>query len=123
MYEEAIFIIIIILFSIHEIDAVRTGEWRMLPVLKNMADGTAVKVFVPVHIPLYAIMIYILTWGSTSAVEALYYAASILLIFHTAIHFVMRNHPKNGFTSVFSNSVIYSVGILAAVHLCILIFG
>jgi hypothetical protein len=123
MYEEAIFITIIILFSLHEIDAVRTKEWKMLPVLKNMADGTALKVFVLVHIPLYAVILYILALGSTSAVEIMYHAVAILLIFHTIIHFVMREHPKNGFTSALSNIVIYSIGILAVVHLCMLILG
>jgi len=38
------------------------------------------------------------------------------------IHYAFRKNPNNGFTSVFSKAIIYSLGILAIVHASFLFF-
>jgi len=40
----------------HEMDAIRTKEWRMLIILKDIADETAYKIFTLAHLPLYFIV-------------------------------------------------------------------
>lgn len=112
-----IFVLMISLLLIHEMDAIRTKEWKMFIVLKDMADDKAYKIFTLAHLPLYCAVIFIMAQGGEPAV--LYYIIDIFLIGHTIVHYGFKKHLKNGFTSVFSKAIIYSMGILAVIHMCL----
>jgi hypothetical protein len=50
----------------HELDAVAQAEWRLLPILSGMNDGDAYAVFVALHIPLFALVLW---WTGSTALR------------------------------------------------------
>ncbi|MEM1483719.1 DUF6713 family protein [Oscillospiraceae bacterium PP1C4] len=68
-----LFAIIISLLLIHEMDAIRTKEWKMFIILKKMTDEKAYKVFTLIHLPLYFLIIWIMAKGEKSVNLPLYY--------------------------------------------------
>jgi len=121
--EMIVFIFLLVLLLVHEMDAIRTKEWSMFIVLRVLDDELAYKVFTLAHIPLYLAVILILVLADTSAVLILMYVVDLFLVAHAVIHFCFRKKPTNGFTSVFSQVIIYSMGVLAILHMCFLFFG
>ena len=117
-----VFVLLISLLLIHEMDAIRLKEWRMFVVLKNLHDETAYRIFLLLHLPLYVVAIFIPASGEALERVILYYVVDAFLIAHSIIHFGFRKNSNNGFTSIFSKAIIYSLGILAFIHLCILFF-
>jgi len=109
------------LLLLHEMDAIRAKEWRMFIILKSMREETAYIVFSIVHLPLYFWIIFTISQVFSSGYAFVYLITDVFMIFHTAVHFFFRRNKANGFTSVYSNMLIYVMGILAAVHL-IMIF-
>ena len=118
--EFSLFILIISLLLLHEMDAIRTKEWKMFIVLKDMADETAYKIFTLAHLPLYFTAFYVMINGNPIAILIFYYVIDIFLIGHSVVHYAFKSNPNNGFTSVFSKTIIYVLGFLAIAHLCIL---
>lgn len=118
-----IFIIMISLLLIHEMDAIRTKEWKMFILLKDMDDETAYKIFTLAHLPLYFVVIFVMVQGGVFANSILYYVIDIFLLGHSIIHYVFKKNPNNGFTSLFSKLIIYSLGFFAAIHICILLLA
>jgi len=116
-----LFIFIISLLLIHEMDAIRTKEWKMFIILKDMPDETAYKVFSIAHLPLYFVAIMTLIQGNTPT-NILYYIIDFFLVGHTMIHFLFRAKAGNGFNSVYSKIIIYSLGALAIAHLLLIAF-
>jgi hypothetical protein len=72
-------------------DAVRTKEWKMFIILKDMDDEKAYTVFVLFHLPLYFLVFYIITQFGMNANLILYFITDIFLIIHALIHFLFRN--------------------------------
>jgi len=95
----------------------------MFVILKDLDDDVAYKVFALVHIPLYFIVIFILVQADTSSVILLKYVINIFLIGHASIHYFFRRNPNNRFISLFSNAIIYSLAVLAAVHIALMGFS
>lgn len=118
-----LFIFMITLLLIHEMDAIRTKEWRMFIVLKDMPDEKAYKIFTLAHIPLYFIAIFVMVRGGILANTVLYYVIDIFMLGHTIIHFCFKKNPNNGFTSIFSKGIICVLGFLAVIHICLLLFA
>lgn len=118
-----VFIFLISLLLVHEMDAIRTKEWKMFIILKDMADETAYKVFTLIHLPLYFAAFFVMVQGGASANVVLRFVIDIFLIAHSIIHFLFRNKPDNGFTSIFSKTIIYSMGVLSVIHLFLLLLG
>lgn len=115
----AIFILMLSLLVIHEMDAIRSKEWKMFIVLKDMADEKAYRIFTLIHLPLYFAVIFLMAQRGEPV--ALYYITNILLICHTCVHYGFKKHTNNGFISVFSNTIIYSMGILAVIHIILIL--
>ncbi len=118
--ERLLFIAVLALLFIHEMDAIRVQEWKMFIVLKDMNDETAYKVFTIIHLPLYFAAVYTLVIGGTAAFT-LKVIVDIFLLGHTILHFGFRNHRGNGFTTVFSKVIIFAMPILACGHLFLLL--
>lgn len=109
-----LFVINLSLLFVHEMDASHNAEWRMFPFLKRMPDSAAGRLFTALHIPLYALVLYLLTGGYPIAA---YYIVDLFLLLHTALHVLFAGHRQNHLTSPFSLAIIYSMGILSALHL------
>ena len=112
-----LFTLIMSLLLIHEMDAIRTKEWKMFIILKDMSDETAYRIFTLAHLPLYFAAVFILIQGGTTANTILFYVLDIFLTGHTLVHYFFRKNLNNGFGSAFSKIIIYVLGILALIHM------
>jgi hypothetical protein len=101
-------------------DAIRAKEWKMFIILKDTTDELAYRVFTIVHFPLFFIGFYVMFcgWVATFVLKII---IDIFLLFHAVIHYCFKNHKNNGFQSVFSKSIIYSMSVLALLHFCLFI--
>ncbi|MGI9319751.1 MAG: DUF6713 family protein [bacterium] len=45
----------------HELDAVLNHEWRVLPLISGLSDAAGMLIFVLAHIPLFSIMIVLVS--------------------------------------------------------------
>jgi hypothetical protein len=114
----ALFVFNCALLLLHEMDAIRAKEWKMFAVLKSMREETAYIVFASIHFPLYLLLTFIMAQAINSSLAPAYYIVmNLLLIAHTGTHFFFRRHSANGFTSFYSNALIYAMGIFALLHL------
>jgi hypothetical protein len=86
-----LFVLIISLLLIHEMDAIRTKEWKMFIILKDLPDETAYKAFTIAHLPLYFSAILTLVQVNLTAI---YYIIDLFLIAHTVIHFCFRKKKR-----------------------------
>jgi hypothetical protein len=114
-----------ILFSLlllHEMDAIRTKEWKMFIVLKDMKEQTGYIVFSLIHLPLYAWVIYSVsqTWNGSYAL--IWLLTDVFLVIHAMIHFGFRKHTANGFQSVYSNILIYGTAALSVLHFFLMFY-
>ena len=105
------------LLLLHEMDAIRSKEWKMFIILKSMREETAYIVFSIIHLPLYFWIIFTISQVFNSGYAFVYLLTDVFLIVHTGIHFFFRKHAANGFSSLYSNILIYIMGILAFIHL------
>lgn len=112
-----IFMVNVSLILIHEMDAIRNKEWKMFVFLKNIEQNKASKIFILLHLPIYIGLLYFMHGDYYGFKPRVYLALDIFLIFHSIIHFLFRRHKENGFESVFSNFIIYSMGLLSIFHI------
>ncbi|USK57700.1 hypothetical protein LIS82_27355 (plasmid) [Cytobacillus solani] len=106
------------LFLLHEMDAIKRSEWKLFIVLKDMENSKAYKVFTFIHLPLYTI---ILTLLFSQYQTITFWFLDLFFIIHAILHLFFEKHPRNGFKNMFSRTIIYSMGILAAIHLLLLV--
>ena len=121
--ETILFVFLLVLLLIHEMDAVRAKEWNMFIILKDMDDELAYRIFTLAHIPLYLAVILIMVLANSVATLVLMYVVDVFLVAHAVLHFCFRKKSANGFTSVLSKAIIYSMGVLAILHMCLLLFS
>ncbi len=107
--------LIISLLLLHEMDAIRTKEWKMFIILKDMTDETAYKIFLFAHLPLYFLVIFLILHNNSNILLPI--IIDIFLIGHAIVHFCFRKKENNGFTSLYSKIIIYALGMLAVIHL------
>ncbi len=105
------------LFLLHEMDAIRRSEWQLFIILKDMEDAKAYKVFTFIHLFLY---VFILSLLFSQYQTITFWVLDLFFIIHAILHLLFERHPRNGFKNTFSRSIIYSMGILAVIHLLFL---
>jgi len=119
--EQILFLVILSLLLVHEMDAIRAKEWKMFVVLKDITEETAYRVFTFIHFPLYLAAFYVLFCNGVTASDVLKIMIDIFLVFHAFVHYAFRKHRNNGFHTWFSKINIYSMAALALLHLCLLL--
>ncbi len=91
------------LFILHEMDAVKTREWKMMILINKMNDNIAHVVFTSLHFVLF-MTLFILT-------EFYFYnvfiSVSILLIMHQFMHLLFIKHSENRMNNLFSKVIIF----------------
>jgi len=99
----------IVFLLVHELDAIRCNEWRLIPGLSSLKELTARMVFIVVHIPL----VYGLLWYISASPKHLYFetAFKLFLVLHLVIHLTYARHKHNGFKDFLSWFLIVSAGI------------
>ena len=99
----------------HEMDAMRCHEWRILPLTSFMKERTGMRVFIFMHIPLFYIPLLPQVFGN----ESFRFGASIFFIIHFVLHLLFLMHQKNEFKDWISWSIISGVGICGLLYLLV----
>ncbi|MHC5033922.1 MAG: DUF6713 family protein [Planctomycetota bacterium] len=108
------------LLVVHELDAVRRREWRMLPLLNRLGDQTAYRAFVLLHVPIVVVFLWCL--GHPYATVRLWFQTFVdaFLVVHVGLHHVFRTHEANEFATTLSRRIIQAMAMLGALHLAAL---
>jgi len=98
----------------HELDAVKRHEWRVLPLIRSLPERIGEQVFMWIHAPLFALLL----WGGdgeSASVTRVWLAA--FAIAHIGLHFLFRRHPAYEFNNSSSWGLILLTGLLGAIYL------
>lgn len=97
------------LLFLHEMDAVRTMEWKMMIFINRIEDHHASKIFIGAHFVMFAAVFFMLEYYFMF----LYWFICISLIFHQILHYVFRKHSSNRMNNGFSEAVIILMTIIS----------
>lgn len=97
------------LLLVHEMDAVRLGEWKIFPWLSGLGEEAGYRAFAALHVPLYALL-FLGLLGGDGASRALIVGLDAFFVVHVVLHRVFRDHPENRFRSAFSWALILGAG-------------
>ncbi len=100
----------------HELDAVHKHEWRLLYVLRGMEDEQARRAFVLLHIPLFAVLFWLLSHANAGIQYHTMLGLDVFMIVHAGLHWRLSGHPKYAFNTPHSRLLIYGTAIVAALH-------
>lgn len=104
-------------FFTHELDAVKRHEWRILQLLRTLPERLSEQVFIWLHIPLFALLL----WGGDGEPEsATRVGLAAFSIVHVGLYFVFRRHPAYEFNNPSSWGLILLTGFLGAIYLVFL---
>lgn len=107
------------LLILHELDAVRTKEWKMMFFLKSMQESVAEKFFIAAHFILLIPVFYMLEYHF----NLLYWIVCIFFVFHQMLHVYFRKHPENLLNNFFSESIILLMTIVSVTGISYGIFS
>ena len=94
----------------HELDAMTNHEWRVLPLTSFLGEELGRDVFVLLHIPLFALLIGLLSSANQSRRRATRLALAAFLAVHALLHWFFSEHPSYEFSSALSNTLILLAG-------------
>ena len=104
----------------HELDAVHKHEWRLLFVLRRMADEPARRAFVLLHVPLVALIIWLAAHPDEAVRWWTVLGLDLFAVVHAGLHWRLSGHPKYAFNTAHSRLFIYGAAVLALIHLALL---
>ena len=107
----------------HELDAVHKHEWRLLFVLRTMPDASARRAFVLIHIPLFAVLLWLAAYPDAGVRYGTMLGLDVFMIVHAGLHWRLSGHPKYEFETPSSRLLIYGTAALAAAHLLVLLLA
>ena len=117
MPEHFFFYLGLSLILVHEMDAIRCKEWRIIPGLSLLKDETGKRIFILAHIPLYFMLFLGLSNPETR--EGLIFGLNIFFIIHLGLHLLFLKHKKNEFNDWISWVIIVWVGLMGGLGLLI----
>ena len=104
-------------FMTHELDAVASHEWRILPLTAWMPDETGYHFFVLAHIPLVALMFFLISNANQKIQSRSKVWISLFLIAHGILHLLYVDHAHYEFNSFMSSLLIFGASICALAFL------
>lgn len=105
-------------FFTHELDAVKRHEWRVLPLTNFLPERVGEQVFIWMHVPLFALLLW---GGDGDPTNATRIGLAAFAVVHVGLHVVYRRHPANEFNNVSSWAIILLTGILGAGYLAVVL--
>lgn len=117
---DALFSLGLSLLLAHELDAVRAGEWRLLPVLRSLPDARGRDAFILLHVPLVAALIWLAAHLSSDLRFWFQAAVDAFLVIHVALHRAFALHPGYDFHGALSRGLILGAGAAGALHAALL---
>lgn len=112
-----VFILGLSLLFTHELDAILNYEWRLLPLINLFLDETGARVFVVAHIPLFAVVLGLITSRKEQIRKRTETVLSIFMVVHGVLHVFFIGSSSYEFWSVLSNSLIFGGAICGMVYL------
>lgn len=108
------YFVMLAFFLVHELDAVKRHEWRVLPLISLLPETIGEQVFIWIHVLLFFGLFYLGAFDpNTAAAKGL----STFAIIHIGLHWFFRNHPKYEFNNISSWMLIVTAGLFGAAHL------
>jgi len=101
----------------HELDAVTQSEWHLLYILNALPEQIAATTFVVIHVPLLAIIFYLVFNKEYSVREWSRIVFSGFLLIHSGLHKALENHPLYTFNSPMSQGLIFGAGLFGLMYL------
>ena len=100
---------------VHEMDAVRCREWRILPGLSSLGNKTGLIVFLVAHIPL---LVWIIMELNQNPINKMFIKCfDIFMIVHVGLHVLFLRHKNNEFNDWISWVFIIGAGIFGLLDL------
>jgi hypothetical protein len=104
----------------HELDAIRTKEWRMIPPLDRLPDELGYQIFTALHLPLFfGLLVGFFGMADMRYNTALINGFNWFCIIHLGMHILIRNHPNNQFHSIPSWIWIAGAALAGAIDLAL----
>ncbi len=104
-------------FSTHELDAMTYHEWRVLPLTSWLHDEYGMLAFLFFHIPLFAILVALLSSSNEKIRYRSRVGISIFLIFHGLLHILFMGNANYEFSNIWSNILIFGGTAFGVTHL------
>ena len=101
----------------HELDAISNHEWRLLPIFRSLPDLLAMNTFVLLHVPLFAVLIALISSTDDRLRKRSWLGVSIFLIIHAGLHLWFTNDAGYEFASVMSNMLIFGGAIFGGLYI------
>jgi hypothetical protein len=98
----------------HELDAVKRHEWRIFPVLGLLTDKAGERIFIWLHVPIFAVLLFL---ADGNAVNRVRVGLAAFAIVHVGLHWICRTHPANEFNNASSWALILGTGAMGATYL------
>lgn len=101
----------------HELDAVMRAEWRVLPLTSFLPDQVGYIVFVLLHIPLVAVLLWLISHPDLRLRRRSEIGISLFLVVHVGLHLAFMGHAHYDFHHGVSQLLIFGGGALGLAHL------
>jgi hypothetical protein len=112
------FWVALIFMAMHEIDAIKRHEWRILPMTSFLPETIGRKLFIWVHLPLAALAVWLIVLGPQSQPGIWFSGFAVI---HVVLHWLFRKHPKNEFANLQSWLYVAGSGMAGLLHLVIVL--
>jgi hypothetical protein len=103
----------------HELDAVMNSEWLVLPLTSWLSPTVGYEVFLWFHVPLFAVILTLLTSSSNRVREITASTLSVFLIAHAGLHWLFSDHQHYEFSSISSKLLVYGGAVIGVFYLII----
>ncbi|MFM2269056.1 MAG: hypothetical protein RL757_2497 [Bacteroidota bacterium] len=101
----------------HEMDAIRCKEWRILPITSFLNDKIGYFVFLFLHIPIFYWILYMLIDNPNN--HKFIIGLDYFFIIHVVLHLLFLKHKKNEFKDYISWSIIVGAGLCGLIDIMI----
>ena len=104
------------LLMTHELDAVMNNEWLVLPLTSWLEPDAGYLVFLWMHVPLFALLIYVLSHSSKKVRLISARVLAGFLVIHGALHLGFSGHEHYEFSTLSSSLLIYGGSVFGVAY-------
>ena len=103
----------------HELDAIANHEWRVMPILQSFSEEAALTTFVLLHIPLFAVLIALVSSRNDRIRRLSRIGVSVFLLAHAGLHMLFSGGADYEFDSLLSMFLIYGGAVFGGLYLIV----
>ena len=115
--KELLFLVGFGFLATHELDAVTQSEWRLLYVLRALPEPLARDAFVALHVPLFALLLWLCHHPRAALRGFSRIALAAFLVIHVGLHLRLQAHPLYHFHGALSQALIFGAGLCGLLYL------